>query len=88
MLSSADHTARGVLAGGECLPDEVAALAAFGHAAADYAVALGRLAGVRQVLLAHHKPDRTDAELDSLADRLAAVNPRVVVAAEGGTLDL
>jgi len=70
------------------LPDELAALASFGHAAADYAVALGRLAGVRQVLLAHHKPDRTDAELDSLAARLSTASPHAVVAAEGETLDL
>jgi phosphoribosyl 1,2-cyclic phosphodiesterase len=66
----------------------VAALAGFGHATADYAVALGRRADVRQVMLAHHKPDRTDPELDVLAVRLATADPRVVVAAEGETLDL
>jgi phosphoribosyl 1,2-cyclic phosphodiesterase len=54
------------------LAEEVAAEASFGHAAADYAVALGRRAGARRVLLAHHKPDRTDAELEMLARQLAS----------------
>ncbi len=70
------------------LPDEVAGEAYFGHAAADYAAMLGRLAGARAVLLTHHKPDRTDAELDKLAARMAASHPGVTVAAEGSTLDL
>jgi phosphoribosyl 1,2-cyclic phosphodiesterase len=68
-------------------PDEVPALGSFGHPAADYAVSLGRRAGAKQVLLAHHKPDRTDDELDALADRFRA-DPRVTVAAEGQTIDL
>jgi len=70
------------------LPGEVAAEAAFGHAAADYAIGLGRRAGARQVLLAHHKPGRTDAELDQLAARVAAGPVPAAVAAEGGILDL
>ncbi len=70
------------------MPEEVAAQAAFGHAAADYAVQLGRLAGAHRVLLAHHKPDRTDAELDKLARRFAHTVPEVVVAAEGEILEL
>jgi phosphoribosyl 1,2-cyclic phosphodiesterase len=70
------------------LPEEVAAEAAFGHAAADYAVELARRAGARRVLLAHHKPERTDAELDRLGRRLAGANPDVLVAAEGQTFDL
>ena len=54
----------------------------------DYAVALGRRAGARRVLLAHHQPERTDAELDQLGRRLAGANPDVRVAAEGQTFDL
>jgi phosphoribosyl 1,2-cyclic phosphodiesterase len=68
-------------------PDEVAALASFGHPAADYAVSLARRAGVGQVLLAHHKPDRTDDELDAIAARFRA-DPHVTVAAEGQVIDL
>jgi phosphoribosyl 1,2-cyclic phosphodiesterase len=70
------------------LAHEVAAEASFGHAAAEYAVGLGRRAGVRRVMLAHHRPDRTDDELDELAARLASGTPAVIVAAEGGILDL
>jgi ribonuclease BN (tRNA processing enzyme) len=79
------------------LPGEVAAEASFGHAAADYAVGLGQRAGTRRVMLAHHKPGRTDAELDLLAGRLAAGGagqagspgrPAVIMAAEGEILEL
>jgi phosphoribosyl 1,2-cyclic phosphodiesterase len=79
------------------LPGEVAAEASFGHAAADYAVGLGQRAGARRVMLAHHKPGRTDAELDLLAGRLAAGGagqagspgrPAVIMAAEGEILEL
>jgi len=65
----------------------VAALASFGHPAADYAVGLARRAGARHVLLAHHKPDRTDDALDQMAARFSA-DPGVAIAAEGQVLDL
>src|ERR1039457_2035480 len=51
------------------LPEEVAAEASFGHAAADYAIGLGQRAGGRRVMLTHHKPGRTDEALDQLASR-------------------
>ncbi len=74
------------------LASEVAAEASFGHAAAGYAAGLGQRAGARQVALAHHKPDRTDDELDRLAATFAARpgrgGPGVMVAAEGGILGL
>ncbi|MFY9930590.1 MAG: MBL fold metallo-hydrolase, partial [Streptosporangiaceae bacterium] len=69
------------------LPQELAAQAFLGHAAADYAVGLGRRAGAGRVILAHHKPDRTDQELDLLAARFRA-DPDVIVAAEGTVIDL
>jgi phosphoribosyl 1,2-cyclic phosphodiesterase len=52
-------------------PEELAAEARFGHASADYAVELGRRAGVAQVVLFHHRPDRTDEALDELTWRFA-----------------
>jgi phosphoribosyl 1,2-cyclic phosphodiesterase len=67
----------------QLLPEELAADAAFGHAVADYAVALGRLAGARSVALFHHRPDRTDDALDALARRFAGASPDVSVAAQG-----
>jgi phosphoribosyl 1,2-cyclic phosphodiesterase len=70
------------------LPQEVGVRDSLGHAAADYAIGLGRRAGARRVLLAHHRPDRTDRELDQLAARLAAGPPGVAVAAEGEIITL
>ncbi len=70
------------------LPDEVPAQASFGHAAADYAVGLAVRAGSRRIVLFHHRPDRTDTELDKLAGRLADAAVPVVVAAERDVLRL
>ena len=72
----------------QLLAEEVAAEAAFGHAAADYPVALAKRAGARQVVLFHHRPDRTDKALDRLAQRFATAPVPVMVAAEGQVLDL
>ena len=72
----------------QLLAEEVAAEATFGHAAADYAVALAKRAGARQVVLFHHRPDRTDDALDQLAQRFAAAPVPVMVAAEELTLDV
>jgi phosphoribosyl 1,2-cyclic phosphodiesterase len=70
------------------LPEEVPSQASFGHSAADYAVGLAARAGARRVVLFHHRPDRTDAELDKLAGRLADAPVPVVVAAEREVLSL
>ncbi len=70
------------------MPEEVAAEAFFGHAAADYAIGLGQRAGARRVLLTHHKPDRTDDALDRLAGRVAGGPVPVTVAAEGEMFEL
>ncbi|MEO7132353.1 MAG: MBL fold metallo-hydrolase [Dermatophilaceae bacterium] len=45
---------------------ELARRGNFGHAAAEYAVLLAREAGVRGLLLSHHDPARTDAEVVAL----------------------
>ncbi|HEX4466162.1 MAG TPA: MBL fold metallo-hydrolase [Solirubrobacteraceae bacterium] len=73
----------------QLLPEELPAEAAYGHAAADYAVGLAARAGARSVALFHHRPNRTDTALDALAARLGDHAPvRVAVAAEGTTLEL
>lgn len=51
---------------------EYAANASYGHAAIDYAVELADAAGVGRLLLFHHDPARTDAELDAIAATLPA----------------
>jgi hypothetical protein len=70
------------------LAEEVAAEAAFGHAAAEYVVALAERAGARQAVLFHHRPDRTDDALDQPRRRFAAAPIPVTVAAEELALDL
>jgi phosphoribosyl 1,2-cyclic phosphodiesterase len=72
----------------QLLPEELAAEAVYGHAAADYAVALGRHAGARAVALFHHRPNRTDDALDELGVRLRGSEPDVSVAVEGSTVSL
>jgi phosphoribosyl 1,2-cyclic phosphodiesterase len=49
---------------------------------------LAKHAGARQVVLFHHRPDRTDDALDQLAQRFAAARVPVMVAAEGLALYL
>jgi ribonuclease BN (tRNA processing enzyme) len=74
------------------LPQELAAEASFGHAVADYAVELGRRAGVGEVVLFHHRHDRSDDDLDELARRLGSEgsedSPKVSVAVEGTVIEL
>jgi phosphoribosyl 1,2-cyclic phosphodiesterase len=70
------------------LPEEVPEQARFGHAAADYAVGLAAMAGARRVVLFHHRPDRTDTELDKLAGRMTNAHVPVIVAAEREVLSL
>jgi phosphoribosyl 1,2-cyclic phosphodiesterase len=72
----------------QLLAEEVAAEAAFGHAAADYVVALAKRAGARQAVLFHHRPDRTDDALDQLVQRFATAPVPVIAAAEEQTLYL
>lgn len=66
------------------LPEELPALAEFGHAAADYAIALGARAGADATALFHHSPERTDDQLDALAERYA----NAIVAKQGSVIEL
>jgi phosphoribosyl 1,2-cyclic phosphodiesterase len=72
----------------QLLPQELEAEGDFGHAVADYPVALAERAGARSVALFHHRLNRTDDELDELAARLAGDAPAVSVATEGVVLHL
>jgi phosphoribosyl 1,2-cyclic phosphodiesterase len=60
----------------------------WGHAAAEYAIGLAAAAGAGQVLLLHHRPDRTDAELDKRAAALAGSAASVRMAADGEVISL
>jgi phosphoribosyl 1,2-cyclic phosphodiesterase len=68
--------------------EEVEAEGSFGHAAAEYAVRLGEMAGARRVALFHHRPERTDTEVERTVARFAEGPLSVVAAAEGTTVEL
>jgi phosphoribosyl 1,2-cyclic phosphodiesterase len=73
----------------QLFPEEFATEGTFGHSIADYSVGLAKRAGVRSLVLFHHRPDRTDDALDGLARRLGGGSaPAVSVAAEGTVLQL
>ena len=67
--------------------EELPTRGAFGHAAAEYAVALGRQSGVAVVALFHHDPERTDDEVDAIVNRFPGTGS-VVAAAEGMVIEL
>ena len=56
----------------QLVEEEIEAEAWFGHAAAEYGAGLGRACGARRVVLFHHKPSRTDDELDLIARRFTS----------------
>ena len=68
--------------------EEVPAEGSFGHAAAEYAVRLGELAGARRVALFHHRPERTDEEVARTVSRFCSRQPSVFAAEEGATIAL
>lgn len=68
---------------------ELPGRASWGHAAAQYCVTLAAHCAVGRVLLFHHDPARTDAQVFALRDELAAANAmRVEVAVEGDLIQL
>ena len=68
--------------------EEVAAEGFFGHAAAEYGVELGTKAGAGRVALFHHKPERSDAEVERTLCRFAGGPVPVIGAREATTLVL
>jgi phosphoribosyl 1,2-cyclic phosphodiesterase len=60
----------------------------FGHAAAEYAIGLAAAVGAQRVLLLHHRPDRTDTELEKLAAGLRDSQVPVTLAADGEVICL
>jgi phosphoribosyl 1,2-cyclic phosphodiesterase len=59
-----------------------------GHASAEYAVGLAVAAGARHVVLLHHKPDRTDSELEKHAAGLRNGPVPVTLGADGEVICL
>lgn len=77
--------------------DELPVRAHFGHSCPGYAVGLCRAAGARRLVLFHHDPWRTDAEIDAITARYQPGRPgeggawpgaEVGAAVEGAVIDL
>lgn len=69
--------------------DEYMEKMTWGHAYPEYAIALCQAAGVKHLILFHHLPDASDAQLDARAARYAEVaGLRVTLAREGETVDV
>jgi phosphoribosyl 1,2-cyclic phosphodiesterase len=59
-----------------------------GHSSVEYAIALAEAAGAASVMLYHHAPDRTDAEIDEIVAGVRGGPVSVRAAAEGTSLRL
>jgi len=74
--------------------DEYPAFVGWGHSTHEDAVALAIEAGVERLVLFHHRPERTDSEVEQCVDRCRALvrehgaTLQVLAAAEGMTLDV
>ena len=64
----------------------------WGHATVEYAIAAARRACVKRVILFHHDPGRTDAEIDTLAStycrRDPSGGPEILFAREGMRIEI
>ena len=73
-------------------PEEFAEKANWGHCTVDYAVRVGTLARVKQVVLFHHDPSHGDDCLDDLLRQAKGVagpnGPQIVSAYEGLSIDI
>lgn len=58
---------------GQYTDAELALKPQWGHSTVDYAVRIAREAGVRQLVLFHHDPAHTDADVDRLLERARAL---------------
>lgn len=67
---------------------EMPAHRGWGHSSWEAGLRLKRDAGVKLLALAHHHPDRTDAELDALAEAAASSCANVFFARQGLSLRL
>jgi phosphoribosyl 1,2-cyclic phosphodiesterase len=72
------------------LPEEYARFPHYGHSTPDQALEVCVEAKVRQLVLYHHAPSHTDAQMDQIAEKYrvegGAVGVEVVTSCEGMTL--
>jgi ribonuclease BN (tRNA processing enzyme) len=77
LIHDAQHTAA-----------ELPVYAHYGHSAIDYAVGLAEICKVKQLLLFHHAPPRTDDQLDAILAGIPVNSVAVSAAAEGTLIDV
>jgi ribonuclease BN (tRNA processing enzyme) len=77
LIHDAQHTAA-----------ELPRLAFLGHSAVEYAVGLARQCGVGTLVLFHHDPWRTDAEIDEILASVSGPGIRVIAAYDGMVLEI
>jgi phosphoribosyl 1,2-cyclic phosphodiesterase len=89
-----DPTLKKLAAGADILiydaqytPEEYPAKVGWGHSTWQAGAELARAAGVPQLVLFHHDPGRTDAQLDALEAAARAALPGTVAAREGMILN-
>src|SRR5262245_16409995 len=75
------------------LASEYSQKCGWGHSTVEYALAVARSAGVKQLALTHHDPRRDDAAIDDLvqslhSEALHTAAPHVFAAAEGQEMEL
>lgn len=68
--------------------DELPARAYFGHSSGGYALSLALAGSARELMLFHHDPARTDAEVDAIVSSFRDADIRVVAAKEAAVIDL
>ncbi len=90
-----DPTLKKLAAGADILiydsqytPEEYPAKVGWGHSTWQAGAELARAAGVPQLVMFHHDPNRTDDALDRLVATFADAPVPVTAAAEGATIDL
>ena len=69
-------------------PEEYPGKVGWGHSTWEAATALAAAAGVRQLVLYHHDPRRSDEQVATIEARAAAVRPGTIAAREGDVLRL
>lgn len=59
-----------------------------GHSAVEYAIGLARVAGVARLVLFHHDPARTDADIDRIVAAHAHCGVKLEAAAETTVIEV
>jgi phosphoribosyl 1,2-cyclic phosphodiesterase len=92
-FSCVDPTLKKLAAGADILiydsqytPEEYPAKVGWGHSTWEAGAELARAAGVPQLVLFHHDPNRTDAQLEAIEQAARAALPGTVAAREGMVL--